>query len=710
MTLAARLRHPLLHTLVQTQRRDVPWRVALRNTASIVLPLGIGALTGHLAAGLGVSAGALNTMFSDQPGPYRLRLRRMLLTALAAGVAAFAGSVLGEWRIALVIVAALWGFAAALLVALGPHATRAGLISMILLVVLGAEPLRATEAWPAAVLIFAGGVLQTLFAIAAWPLQRYRPERIAVADALRSIAAIGRQSISSGEPVPLPPSLNDLQALLFGSGRARGRAVEAFQVLAELAERMRIELFALADLQVHAESDALRDDLQALRQCAAAVLDTVATALDHAATPDSANALSHYRAAAESLAGHDTQADATIHIASDRAAALGGQLRAAVRNAEVAGSRGELRAQRAEFALPRALRPANPLATLRANLHFSSVAFRHAIRCGACLALALVLSHLLPLSRGYWLPMTVAIVLKPDFGATWRAGLLRMAGTLGGLVLTTALLHFGFSEFWAALGLFTVLCFAYRELATVHYGIAVACLTGVVVILLSFYGIAPETSMPARAEDTALGSALALAAYLLWPTWERGRERATLARMLDTYRDYLVAVLSGDARARFETRAPARAARSNAQASLERLRQEPRGRANLPRAEALLSQANRFMRAAMTLEAARTDAHEPQLPPEMVAFADACAIALREAAACVREDRAPAALPPLRERQRELVAALSDPSHAAPTALAAGLSDASDRIADAINSLLHVLRSAHERHAGTHDQGFLDAA
>lgn len=693
MTLAGRLRHPLLHTLVQTQRRDVPWGVAVRNTAAIVLPLAIGAATGHLAAGLGVSAGALNTMFADQPGPYRLRLRRMLFTALAAGVAAFAGSVLGEWPQALVIVAAIWGFAAALLVALGPHATRAGLISMILLVVLGAEPASGAQALPAALLIFGGGVLQTLFAIAAWPLQRYRPERIAVADALRGIAALARQPIAQGDTAPLPPSLNDLQALLFGSGRARGRAMEAFQVLAELAERMRIELFALTDLQSQAPSGSLRDSLQAVRQCAASVLDALATALEQAASPDSSNALTHYQAAAESLEEHPRSDASAMQIASARAAALGGQLRAAARNADVAGSLGELRAQRAEFRLPRTLRPANPLATLRANLHFSSVAFRHAIRCGTCLALALVLSHLLPLSRGYWMPMTVAIVLKPDFGATWRYGLLRVAGTLAGLLLTTALLHFGFSGFWAALCLFTVLCFAYRELATVHYGIAVACLTGVVVILLSFHGIAPGASMPARALDTALGSALALAAYLLWPTWERGRERAVLARMLDAYRDYLTAVLCGDARARFETRSGARAARSNAQASIARLRQEPLGHSNVSRAEALLSQANRFMRAAMALEAARTDARDPPLPPQVANFADACASALREASASVRGDRTPAEPPRLRELQRELVAALKNSSQEPPAALSAALADASDRIADAINSLLHVLRS-----------------
>src|SRR5581483_9477990 len=376
MSLAARLRDsPLIHTLLQMQRPDVPWRVALRNTAAIALPLAIGAATNHLDAGLGVSAGALNTMFADQPGPYRLRMRRLLVTALAAAVAAFAGSVLGEWPLVLLIVAALWGFAAALLVALGPHATRAGLISMILLVVMGAEPRAGTQAWQAAVLIFAGGVLQTLFAIAAWPLQRYRPERMAVANALRQLSALAHREVAPGDEVSLPPSLNDLQALLYGSGRARGRAMEAFQVLAQLGERMRIELLALADLQSGCDAPSLCDAVQAIRQSAAGVLDALAFALEQAAPPQTTDALPHYAAAAELLeewSDPDNSQNWIAQIANARAAALGGQLRAAARNAEVAGSRGELVAQRAEFRLPRALRPANPLATLRANLNFHS--------------------------------------------------------------------------------------------------------------------------------------------------------------------------------------------------------------------------------------------------------------------------------------------------------------------------------------------------
>ncbi|MBS0382501.1 MAG: FUSC family protein [Proteobacteria bacterium] len=699
--LAARLQdRPLLHTLVQTGKRDVPHVVALRNTAAIVLPLAVGAACGHLGIGLGVSTGALNTMFADQPGPYRLRLQRMLLTACAAGVAAFAGQTLGHWPAAMVVAVALWGFAAAFLVAIGPHATRAGLTSMILLAVLGADPAPPLQALGVAGLIFAGGVLLTLFAVAAWPLQRYRPERMALAHALRGLAETAKAHVRHGDAATIPPSLNELQAALFGEGRARGRAVEAFRTLAELAERIRMELFALADLQSTSESEHLRDALQAVRECAASVLDAIANALEQAEPPRTGVAIAQFEAACAALAGPatpDPAQDWIRDVANARAAALGGQLRAAARNADTAGSRGEIRAQQAELRLPLALRPADPIQTLRANLRVDSPAFRHALRCGVCLAIAMLMSQRLPLSRGYWLPMTVAIVLRADFGATWRVGLLRTGGTLVGLLLTTAVLHFGgVGNFWAALALMAVLCFAFRELATVHYGVAVVCLTGLVVILLSFYGIPAEGAVTARAIDTAVASALALAAYLIWPTWERGRERAVLAGVLESYRDYLGAVLHGDARTRRETRSAARAARSDAQASLDRLRAEPASRVNLPRAEALVAQANRLVRAAMVLEAVRDDAPGGRMPAGVIAFADACAAALTAAADAVREHREPNGTFALREARRTLAASLY-PSHGdAASPLDAALLDASDRIVDAIDSVLHVLAQARE--------------
>ena len=40
----------------------------------------------------------------------------------------------------------------------------------------------------------------------------------------------------------------------------------------------------------------------------------------------------------------------------------------------------------------------------------------------ACTGAAAVLSDVLPLQRSYWVPLTVAIVLKPDYGSVFAAG------------------------------------------------------------------------------------------------------------------------------------------------------------------------------------------------------------------------------------------------------------------------------------------------
>jgi uncharacterized membrane protein YccC len=362
-----------------------------------------------------------------------------------------------------------------------------------------------------------------------------------------------------------------------------------------------------------------------------------------------------------------------------------------VRNADFAGSRGELRLAAREAALPRNLRPRNPLAILRANLHLSSVAFRHALRCGACLAIAVAGERIAGIGHGYWIPMTCAIVLKPDFAGTFRIGLLRVAGTLVGLLLATALVHVAFGSEWARIVLLALLCFGFRQLTTMHYGLGVMLLTALIVVLLSFEGISPTETMNARALGTSLGSALALAAYALWPTWERGRVRGALADLLDAYRQYFLAVAGDDPRVRADVRALSRRARTNAQASLDRLRGEPRRRHLVATAEGIFANANRFLRAAMALEAMRQSAAPLSDRHAVETFATSVDAATGELAQALRESRMPAVGTSLREAQSRLRDALRATSTDNDPGLVAAWIDASDRIADSIGTLAHLL-------------------
>ncbi len=684
----------MLRTLIQIKPRDVPLRVALRNTAAIVLPLGIGIASGHIAIGLGVAAGALNTMFTDQPGPYRLRMRRMLLTALAAGISAFVGSLLGAHAPLLVIAALLWGVGGGLLVALGTDAGRAGLTSMILLVIMAAQPRDAAGALAAASLIFAGGVLQTLFAIAAWPLQRYRPERVAIAEICRQLAASARRAPEQTQAPPVTQALLDVESLLHGTHRARGTIMETFRVLAELVERIRLELLALGDLRATLDDGEVKATLGRVLEYAARALDALADALDRGISPlAAAAAMEGFDAALVALGElrADTSHPRELSIAIARAQGLAGQLRAALRNTDFAGSRGELRAQAAEAHLPRALRPRSALATLRANLRLSSVAFRHALRCGVCLALSVAGAHIAGLEHGYWIPMTVAIVLKPDFASTFRVGLLRVIGTLLGLVLTTALVHTLFGGVWEELVLLALLSIGFRMLVTVHYGLAVMMLTGLVVILLAFDGIAPGGTMLARGIATVIGSTFALSAYALWPTWERQRVRPALASMIDAYRVYFNGLPRADRDAHAAARSAARSARTNAQASIERLRDEPQGDPHLiALANGIFANANRFVRACMSLEAVLQDA--PALPARehLTEFTTHIDTSLAALAAGLRDGTTPG-IENLRERERALAAQLGAASDDDTSGVVAAIIEAFDRMTDSIDTLAYLL-------------------
>jgi|SRR5579884_682963 uncharacterized membrane protein YccC len=685
----------MLRALLELKPRDVPAIVALRNTAAVVLPLAFGVASGRLGIGLGIAVGALNTMFSDQPGPYRLRLRRMLLAAVAAGASAFVGYSVGGDAVLAALATALWGVAGGLLVALGPDAGRIGLTSMILLIVTAAQPRPPAEAAGPALLFCAGGILQLLFSIAAWPLQRYRPERLALAKLCRQLAASARRRADPGQPLPDTQAVSDVEELLHGAYRARGVAMDALRVLAEIVERVRLELLALDTLGERLDGDDAAT-LARLREYAARVLEALAEALVAGATPlAAAGAIEGFDAALAALARAAAGTGDARAVALAHGRALGGQLRAALRNADFAGSRGELRLEDHDARLPRDLRPRNPLAILRANLTLSSVALRHAIRCGAGLALATLLAHRANLPHGYWIPMTTAIVLKPDFAGTFRFGLLRVIGTLLGLALTTALLHFAFGGAWERIALLAVFCYGFRQLTTVHYAIGIMLLTSLIVILLSFEGESPAATMTARALGTSLGSALALLAYLAWPTWESRRFRAALADLLDAYRRYFLAVLEPAPRVRAEVRRATRSARTNAQASLDRLRNEPhRDRRIVATAEGIFANANRFLRAAMALEAIRQQSGPPPAQASVAAFARAVDASLSTLSRCLREHGTPPApSPTLREAQAALRDALAATASDAGTDVAAAAwIDGADRITDSVNTLAHLLQ------------------
>jgi uncharacterized membrane protein YccC len=219
---------------------------------------------------------------------------------------------------------------------------------------------------------------------------------------------------------------------------------------------------------------------------------------------------------AESLRDEETNPVSTLLSAMTRDAryqmdALLGQLRSAVRSASENTAAG-LEALASRDALqPWPRRITGKLATLRANLTLQSPAFRHAIRMALCLAIGEVVAHRFHGGRAYWLAMTIVLVLKQEFATTFSRGLLRIGGTILGLLLATGLFGFFPPGVVMKLALVGIFAFLLRWAGTANYGVFTIAISALIVVMAAFTGVNPKAVILARGEMTGLGGLIARA-------------------------------------------------------------------------------------------------------------------------------------------------------------------------------------------------------
>jgi uncharacterized membrane protein YccC len=293
--------------------------------------------------------------------------------------------------------------------------------------------------------------------------------------------------------------------------------------------------------------------------------------------------------------------------------------------------------------------------------------------------------------RAYWLPMTIAIVLKPDFTATFSRGVLRLAGTFVGLVLATGLFHLFHPSASAQILLIAVFLFLARCFGSANYGIFVTAVTGLVVLLVAVTGVEPKEVIAARGLNTALGGAIALVGYWLWPTWERTQVPEALASMLDAYRVYFRIIresflhLEVSYAAELDrARLAARLARSNLEASADRLAAEP-GVSEETRAKlaAMLANSHRLVQAIMALEAGLSTSRPAPARAPFRPFANDVELTLYYISAALRGSPLTLdELPDLREAHHALVNS-GDPL----TERYALVNVETDRITNSLNTL-----------------------
>jgi uncharacterized membrane protein YccC len=678
--------------------------IAARNAIGVAAPLVIGVLAGNAALGLPSTIGALQTAFADRPGPYRLRMLRMLVTALATAITSGLAIALSRSNVASALLLLVLGIGAGLLLTAGPSATQVGVAATASAIVLGHQAAPASVAVHVGLLVLAGGVGQCVLAIAAWPLGRHHPERVALAGLYRELAAVARRPSGPDVAPPATESLTPVRQTLYGLGHDHGPSVEAYRVLLDEAERIRQEMIVLAGEAERlraAGADEPAAAVKAILAGAGEALDEIATTLEDGHPRDRADMAPIRTDIDRQVAIIDASGELTARAAAARVRSLTGQLRAAVETARAGATEGRRGEEPDTYGVSR-LR--DPLAILRANLAPSSAVARHAARLGLLVSASDLVVRLSGADRGYWVPLTALVVLRPDFASTFQRSSMRVIGTIIGLLLATELVRWVPGGEWYQVALVTVFFFGMRLAGPGNLALSAVALAALVVVLLSLNGVAPHHTVVLRAEDTLIGGALALVAVLFAPLWERELVPARLGELLAAYRNYLAAVAdpSSDSGRLQRTRAAGRLARTNAGASVDRARSEPvRGQASVELGEAVLAHSHRFIHGMLTVDAVRASVREAGGLPELAELMRSAAAALSTAEQAVRSGRPPRAGTDLRSVQVRLAEQLTvRPETVGGQEVAAALIDATDRIANSLDTLIAELR----RQLGAVDQ------
>lgn len=690
----------LLRDAARLDRTQSDPVVSLRNAVGVTAPLALATLTGSTAAGLPATVGALQTGFADRPGPYRLRLIRMIGTAVAAATTSALAVVASDNNVASAALVLVLAFAGGLLLTAGPAATQVGVASVAAALIIGHVAQSPSHALTVGLLVLAGGAGQTALAIAAWPLGRHRPERAALATLYRALADAARdpKGTSAGPQASTP--VHTARQTLYGLGHDFGPSVEAYRVLLDEAERIRREVIVLAALveRLSADGDSVAADLvRAALRAAGGVLDDVAIALDGGEPVDPATlppARGRLRQAINRLdepgpAGGELTRRAT----AARLRALAGQLRAVVETSVAGASEGQRPEVRDVIG---GMRVRDPIATLRANLSPDSAVLRHAARTAVLVAGSDLVVRLAGYGRGYWVPLTILVVLRPDFASTFQRATMRVIGTVLGLLIATEVLHWVPGGDWFDLALIALFYFGVRFAGPGNLALTAVSLSGLVVVLLAINGVAPHETLVDRSVATLVGGVLALFATLLFPVWERQLLPDRLGDLLAAYRRYLDTL--ADARSgtgdRDRARSASRLARTNAEASVQRARSEPvAARRAVELGDAVLANSHRVVHALMTIDSVRASMRASGTLPALEELLREAGDALGACEQAVRTGCPPRGLAPLRPVQERLHEVLRDePARAGGIETAGALADASDRLANAVDTLASELR------------------
>ncbi|MCF3941088.1 FUSC family protein [Gordonia tangerina] len=534
--------HPAawIREMVRLKPATMPVGHMIRSGIVVGGPFIVGVLIDDVLTGMWIALAGLLLAAGERAGTYRLNFAIILISTPIAAT----GYVLGflqhiPWAAMILVMVAL-ALGCGLIAGLGPAFSVAGMQFLVIAsIAIGVSSI--SNWWIPLALYFVGGIIYAALLAVEMVITPRRPQRLALQEMLHSLAGLAHAR----------------SADLRDGGDRCGAAREACQSARRTAVTRIAELTIPGidssrtwRLTSAAIFDAERVEALLIGERSVSAVDAVARQLDALTTVVSA------------------EKDATSTTATEGATSIPGgppphpspleqsmtELAEAVRH----GHDGRM--------------VRHPVTVPAIGGEVVAAAGRLAL----CFGIAVAAKLYFPSTHWFWVPLTVCLVMKPDFGSVFSRAILRVLGTIAGAAVASIIIVVVPKGVGIGIAI-GVLAAAVPYLMLRSYALQAVAITPVVILLIDLISPGTESVNDAwqRIAATVLGGAIVLVfGYLIWPHSRQAWVAATFATATERIAAFLTTAatpIPDDARAASERHTALVSARRTAYRALSDL-------------------------------------------------------------------------------------------------------------------------------------------
>ena len=549
-----------------------------RRAAGTLLPVTIlGGLLGWYAAGLVATFGALCVAFIDQPGPHENRRWEMLGGTLLSTFTVAITSLASNYPLILWFVVIGQCFAYSMLSVYGKKGGQIGFACLLLMTVTMHEGLSADLVWMHTLTSFGGGLFYTVFSyslsramnlrekeqalsVALFATSNYVAQRADMYNIDRDLDESYRKLISSQSNMTDKQQAARDMVFRGLSGKITSnqpKRIMLWNLFVDMIEILDTLVATRTDYSLLctklADSDILifmRDALYKM----SVDLDRVALAVSRNRVASARNSVKAELRALEfeidqmERSGYALQEPDVYSLCVEilrRLRHSANTVQHMISSTDLSKNTQAIQATVLDQSLSQFLsREKYRLGMITSNLRLDSPICRYALRVTLAAACAMAIWALVPAlaKQGYWILLTVLIIMKPGFALTRQRNGWRLFGTLIGCVVALGTLYSTDNDTWlfVAMVMSTIIG---GSLLQLNYMSASIFNTNAVLLAFNFVDPSASTIITDRAIDTLIGSVISFACSYFLPWWESQFMPSLARAAINANREYLRAGL-----------------------------------------------------------------------------------------------------------------------------------------------------------------------